>query len=307
MNTEANALPESLEMRHAATRKASQVTAYFWTVRREIWENRSIYIAPSVAGAVGVIAFAISAVNLGSKLRAAALADAVHFHHTIQQPYDLIAGLMMLATMLVSFFYCVDCLYGERRDRSILFWKSLPVSDLTTVLAKMTIPLLVIPVIGSAVALVAQLLMLLISSLALSSSDIHVWEHVSLFRMWVLLLYHLVTVHALWWADLYGWLILVSAWARRAPILWATLPLAAIAIVEKIAFNTSYFLGLLQHRVMGQSYSVVLPGPNSFPTHPMTQMTPGRFVMNPELWIELTITAGFLMIAARLRRQNGPI
>ena len=63
--------------------------------------------------------------------------------------------------------------------------------------------------------------------------------------MSLLLLYHLVTVHALWYAPFYGWLLLVSGWARRAPFLWAALPLLAIGVVEKIAFNTSHFAAML--------------------------------------------------------------
>ena len=58
-------------------------------------------------------------------------------------------------------FYCLDALYGERRDRSILFWKSLPVSDLTTVLSKASIPIVVLPLLTFAVTVATQLIMLL--------------------------------------------------------------------------------------------------------------------------------------------------
>ena len=67
--------------------------------------------------------------------------DAQSRQQTIEAPYDMAAGLLMLDLLIVGVFYCLDALHGERRDRSMLFWKSLPVSDLTTVLAKASIPL----------------------------------------------------------------------------------------------------------------------------------------------------------------------
>ena len=66
----------------------------------------------------------------------------------------------MLTAFLVGVFYCLDALHGERRDRSILFWKSLPVSDLTTVLAKASVPCRVLPPRAFALALATQLMLL---------------------------------------------------------------------------------------------------------------------------------------------------
>ena len=157
----------------------------------------------------------------------------------------------MGTTFIVGMFYCLDALHGERRDRSILFWKSLPVSDLTTVLSKASIPLVVLPLLTFAITVATQLIMLLLSSAVLLGSGLSVatlWTQLSLFQMSLMLLYHLVTVHALWYAPIYGWLLLVSAWARRAPFLWAALPLLAIGVVEKIAFNTSHFAAMLGYR-----------------------------------------------------------
>ena len=170
----------------------------------------------------------------------------------LDEPYDFAALVIMGTTFIVGVFYCLDALHGERRDRSILFWKSLPVSDLTTVLSKASIPLVVLPLLTFAITVVTQLIMLLLSSAVLLGSGLSVatlWTQLSLPQMWLVLLYHLVTVHALWYAPIYGWLLLVSAWARRAPFLWAALPLLAIALVEKIAFNTSHFATMLGNRI----------------------------------------------------------
>jgi len=103
----------------------------YWSVRRELWENRSIYIAPLVAAAV-------HSVRLLDQHDSPAEQDACHIGarrcepaRCLAEPYDAAAGLLMGTALIVGVFYCLDALHGERRDRSILFWKSLPVSDLT--------------------------------------------------------------------------------------------------------------------------------------------------------------------------------
>jgi ABC-2 type transport system permease protein len=151
--------------------------------------------------------------------------------------------------------------------------------------------------------------MLLLSTAVLLGSGLSVttlWTQLSFVQMSLLLLYHLVTVHALWHAPIYGWLLLVSGWARRAVFLWAALPLLAIYFVEKIAFNTSHFVALLENRLGGggvEAFTV----PGSLPMDPMTHLTPGNFLSSPGLWIGLAVTAAFLAAAVRLRRDRGPI
>jgi ABC-2 type transport system permease protein len=223
-------------------------------------------------------------------------------------PYDMAAGLLMLTCILVSVFYCLDALHGERRDRSILFWKSLPVSDLTTVLAKASIPLVVLPLLVFAIIVAMQWIMLLVSSAVLLVSGQNVaalWTNLSVPRMWLLLLYHLLTAHAIWPFPVYCWLLLVSGWARRATFLWAALPLVAIAGVEQIAFHTWHFAALVGSRLIGDTQTIAAG--DMFPTGPMTHITPGRFLISPGLWIGLFVAAAFLAAAVRLRRYQGPI
>jgi ABC-2 type transport system permease protein len=201
-------------------------------------------------------------------------------------------------------------LYGERRDRSILFWKSLPVSDLITVLAKASIPLIVVPLLMFAITVATQLTMLLLSSAVLSVSGPHpatLWTQLPFLQMSWLLLYHLLTAHALWPAPVYCWLILVSGWARRAPLLWATIPLLAIGGVEKIVFNTWHFAAIVGGHFIGAAPIMTHTGPDMFPTDPMTHITPGAFLGSPGLWIGLIIAAAFLTVAVRLRRYREPI
>jgi len=115
---------------------------------------------------------------------------------------------------------------------------------------------------------------------------------------------HLVLVHGLWYAPLYGWLLLVSAWAKRVPFLWAVLPPAAIGVVEKLAFNTSYVGTMLRDRLGGLSGDA----PSGDGMNMVMLATPlTQFLTAPGLWIGLALTAVFLYGAVRLRRVRGVI
>jgi ABC-2 type transport system permease protein len=233
--------------------------------------------------------------------------DPAQQHDLLTARYELSAALIMGTALIVGVFYSLDALYGERRDRSILFWKSLPVSDLTTVLSKLTIPLVILPLLSFVISLATQFIMLLLSSVILLGSGVNIaalWTQVSFFHVSFVLLYHLLTVHGLWYAPLYGWLFMVSAWAPRAPFLWAVLPPFVISGVEKIAFNTSHFLLLLQERLVGSGDAM---GPNGAPKDFMATLIPDHFFDRPGLWIGLALAAVFLAAAVRLRRYQGPI
>jgi ABC-2 type transport system permease protein len=311
MSTQSNAMPDSpLEPQEIAPAAMSVTRPLYWSVRRELWENRSIYIAPLVAGGVVLFGFLISMIGLPHRMRALLELDAAHQREGIAMPYDMAAGLIMGTALVVAIFYCLDALYGERRDRSILFWKSLPVSDLTTVLSKASIAILVLPMLAWAITVVTQWTMLLLSSAVLLGGDLSVttlWTQLSLFQMSLMLLYHIVTVHMLWHAPMYCWLLLVSAWARRAAFLWAFLPPLAIGVVEKMAFNTSHFAILLEHRLGGGPEAVPMTASRGFPTDPGMHLTPGNFLISAGLWIGLGFAAVFLAGAVRLRRNREPI
>jgi ABC-2 type transport system permease protein len=273
-------------------------------VRRELWENRSIYIAPLAAAGIFLIGFLVSLIHLPRQMRNMSNLHVTE-HQTILTPYDSVAGLLMLTAMIVGFFYCLDALHGERRDRSILFWKSLPVSDTTTVLAKATIPLVVLPLLTFVLTVITQFIMLLLSSAVLLANGLSVgtlWSQLSIVPMWLMLFYHLLTVHVLWHAPFYGWFLLVSAWARRAPFLWAALPLLAIGVVEKIAFNTSHFANFLVDRLVGGAEAI-----GEMPIHAGVHLTLARYLSSPGLWIGLAFTALCLAGAVRLRRYRGPV
>src|SRR6202041_1080918 len=224
-------------------------------------------------------------------------------------PYALSAALIMITGFMVAVFYCLDALHGERRDRSILFWKSLPVSDLTTVLSKFAIPLFILPLLSFAIAVVTQFVTLLLSSAVLLGSGLSVGTlgaRMSFFHMSLMLLYHILTVHGLWYAPIYGWVLLVSAWAPRAPFIWAFLPPFVIWGVEKIAFRTSHFLGMLQYRLIGPQPSTTTARSGNL-MEIMSGLSPMQFFSTPGLWVGLAVAGIFLAAAVRLRRYREPI
>jgi ABC-2 type transport system permease protein len=291
VNTPTNAMSDpGLESRAVASATPSATSPLYWSVRRELWEHRSIWMAPLAVAAVFLLGFAISAGRLPARMRTASALEPMQQRAAIAGPY------------------CLDALYGERRDRATLFWKSLPVSDRTTVLAKASIPLLVLPLLAFALAVAVQSTMLVLHSAALAASGQDVgalWSQIAMFRRSLFLLYHLMAVHSLSHAPFYAWMLLVSAWAPRAPVLWAFLPPMALCFLERLAFNTTHLLSLLWYCLAGGTAAMPMSG--MLPTDPMTHLTPGLFLISPGLWLGLAVTALFLAGAVRLRRSRGPI
>ena len=293
MNTHVNTVPEAA----SETAAIPAIRLFYWSVRRELWENRLIYVAPFGAAVIFLIGFIVSLVRQR------------HMQSAWAMPYEFSAGLIMGVALIVGVFYSLDALYGERRDRSILFWKSLPVSDLITVLSKLTIPVVIIPLLSFVITIVTQFIMVLLAAVLLLGRGpgfIEIWTQASFFHVSVTFFYHLVTVHGLWYAPIYGWLLFISAWAPRAPFVWASLPPFVIFVVEKIAFNTSHFVDMLLHRLMGPEQPMSMKA-GSAPLDPLAALIPTNFFSEPGLWIGLAIAAAFLAAAVRLRRYRGPV
>lgn len=310
MNLQSNALGESpLEATVTVPAVIPASQRFYWCVRRELWENRSIYLAPLAVAALFLVGFLISTGSLPHQMLAASALDGGQQQELFQQPYTFVALVLMATTLLVAAFYCLDALHGERRDRSILFWKSLPVSDLTIVLAKASIPLFVLPLITVVITVATQCVMLLLSGLAALAYGLNVatlWSHVPLLQMSLMMLFHMVAIHGLWYAPYYCWLLLVSGWARRAALLWAVLPPLAIAVTEKIAFNSSHFAAMLGNRLAGGGESVPFTVGHMV-MGPLTPLGLGRFFISPGLWAGLLVAAALLAAAVQLRRYRDPM
>ncbi|HVO56918.1 MAG TPA: hypothetical protein VMT51_04395 [Dongiaceae bacterium] len=285
----------------------------YWLVRRELWEFRSLYIGPFAAAVLTVIGGFFAAVKLPGKLHAAAALSAADQIRIVQDPYNFAALLLMLATFLLSVVYCLEALYSERRDRSILFWKSQPVSDTLTVLSKAFIPLIFLPLYTFVLTVAVQIAMVLMSVVSLTLSGVGtslLWAGLPLLNMWTGILFHLITVHSLWYAPFFGWFLFISAYARRVPLLWATLPVLALALIERMAFGTSNFLMFVLRRFGGNDSDPPYPA-NTMTHGPMGSGTVGHLMhpdilFSPGLWTGLAVTAIFLTLAIRLRRVREP-
>jgi ABC-2 type transport system permease protein len=306
-----NAIPEAPLGQHGIAPAAVPATRpLYWSVRREIWENHAIYIAPVAVACVFLFGFLISLVTLPERMRAAMTLGAAKQHHVARTPFDVAAFMILVTSFIVGVFYCLDALHGERRDRSILFWKSLPVSDLTTVFSKACVPLAVLPLCVFSVILFLQIVMAQLSTLVLLGSGISpavFWSQLKLVQSSVALFYAL-TVVALWHAPIYGWLLLISAWAKRATFLWAVLPVFAIFVLERIAFGSMHFAYFLRYRLIGWfQQAFILGAPGAAPANPLDLLAPGKFVTTPSLWLGLLFAAGCLAAAVRLRRYREPI
>jgi ABC-2 type transport system permease protein len=295
----------------AAPVSISIARQFYWSVRRELWENRSIYTAPLIAAAVVLFAFLLSTVTSSVHMELTT-DDGTRHHLDFIELYAITAAVITTTMIIVAVFYCLGALHGERRDRSILFWKSLPVSDLTTVLSKAIIPFVIIPPITFAVIVALQVILLVTMGISRGFDAAASVTLLGLAQHWLTLIYGLVAI-ALWHAPIYGWLLLVSGWARRANFLWAVLPPAALCIIEAIALRSSHFYDLLRYRLMGV-YSAAFD--TGAPEETMSdggilgalhQMDLVKFLSNPGLWTGLALCAAFLAAAIWLRRYREPI
>jgi len=112
----------------------------------------------------------------------------------------------------------------------------------------------------------------------------------------------------LWHAPTYGYLLLVSAWANRATLLWAAIPLFSIAILERIVFHTSYFHRWIRYRVIGGvQMAFDTHGANHGAMLRLSQITPGRLLLSPGLWTGLVFVVAMVFAVVRMRRYREPI
>lgn len=221
-------------------------------LRRELWEHRSIWVTPAaVATVISLLAVAmvvaIGAFGEAMNADIAKIADMTAPDNVRRAA--LAASLVgntsvfLIAMWFLIVFYCLDALYAERKDKSILFWHSLPITDAETVVSKLVVVFLAIPVATFAAVVVSHLLNLIIVSIWLATEGASpgrmIWGAVPLFDTWGAVLTVLIAL-PIWMAPLVGWFLFVSAWAKRGPLLRAALPLAILPILEYIVFKSGH-------------------------------------------------------------------
>jgi len=342
-----NATTQSLP---AARAPAHRTHRFALLLRREYWEHRGGFLwAPVIASAISLLLTAVLFVIGMVTMRKAGSDAGIHLDDGTtmsingldlgvlaaqMSPADkaqLAAGIditMMLAStwpyivmMFVMFFYCLGALYDERKDRSVLFWKSLPVSDGETVLAKVVSAVLVIPLIATLVAIATMLVFLAMLSVVVM---IHGGNPIEL--IWgpghplaiSLSVLAAIPVYAIWALPTVGWLMLCSAWARSVPFLWAVLvPLLAGLFVTMS--NLMRLSGLGAEWFWTNIVARMLLGVVPFTRHDFARMDGADLegsglmqliepaavwsnLLQPNLWIGAAAGVAMLVLAARLRR-----
>jgi ABC-2 type transport system permease protein len=149
---------------------------------------------------------------------------------------------LMVILWFVMFFYLLNTLYADRRDRSILFWKSMPVSDSMTVISKLVTGLWLVPLVYLLGVALLQLVAMMMLSLATLGTEISMWETIwgpaSIFANWIQYL-GVLLFYSLWALPFFAWLIAVSAYAKSVPLVWALGMPVALTIVERVVSDQS--------------------------------------------------------------------
>jgi ABC-2 type transport system permease protein len=279
-------------------------------VRREFWEHRALWIAPLVVAALMVVSAFVASVKY--RLGHADMHDdgsgGMRMFSVMQSAVSM---PLSLVTLIVLSFYLLDCLYAERKDRSILFWKSLPVSDNLTVLSKLLVALLVVPLGVFALGLLVSLSFVGIWELNAAFGRLPAipgWDTLAWLEGEMALL-ACVIVGVLWYAPFAAYLLVVSAWARRSPFLWATVPVVLAPLLERMAFGTTYLWKLLAYRTFG-IWQTLFPYPHlghgraeAFASM-FGQLRFGAAFSDIDLWLGLALTAALVYAAIRLRRYR---
>jgi ABC-2 type transport system permease protein len=294
----------------SSEQSSSTMHPFYWSVRREVWEHRSIYIAPMVAAGLVLLGFLIRILHLPQTMKLLSQIKPEEQHMAIAAPFAIAAVAICVTGLIVAFFYCLGALYNERKDRSILFWKSLPVSNATAVLSKAAIPFAVLPAILFVTIIATHLVILALGSASLAATGQNaalLWENWPFVKMTLVLIYGLVAA-TLWYAPIYGWVLFVSSWARSKAILWAVLPPLGLCLAERIALDTGYLGKLLDYRLNGYLHEAFHVDPHSRDIgDPLTMLTPAQYLSTPGLWIGIAVAAAFLAGAIWLRRSREAI
>ena len=298
-------------------------------IRREFWENRQLWIVPLVVAAIMLIASLFTHFGSASEVKMPfgpqnwnwATARPVSAYQesvalTSLRQWMLAIPLYIVAAVLV-YFYLLNSLFDERKDRSILFWKSLPVSDGLTVASKLLVGTVIVPLGTFVIVLVTYVLYAEIWNLrvswGLTNGPAFVWDAAAWFKLEGLMLIA-VCSSMLWYAPVAAYLVFISSWARRQVFLWSVLPWLILGIVERIAFGTQLVQNLGLYRLGGpwgnpQAWNFVgaaIVGPNHNQLVDLSavfdSLSLAALLGRSGLWIGLVVAAGFAYGATRIRR-----
>jgi len=308
-----------------------------WLIRREVWENRSLWIAPLVVAGVILIISAFGGIHVGNGNDVSLGWDSDVGAHMSAQDRENIRNAMATAPLskkqiiyaitlstftailtftmiIVLFFYLLDSLLAERKDRSILFWKSLPVSDTAVVLSKLFTAAVVTPVFVLLVSSVLQVLFAGVWSIRFSDSilgdALMAWDGATWLKIQASFLLLLVSA-ILWYLPILSYLMVVSVWARRNAFLWAVLPPVAILAIEGLLHQSNHVGRFLGRRFIGMFQILEASAGRMFGDENEGFVTLGQVVKSVsavfthyETWAGVLAAAAMIFVAIRIRRYR---
>ena len=320
------------------------MNTFKWLLKREFWEHKGGFLwLPIIVGAL-MIAFtvvslgiAVSGVKGGMEINGVAVssfADIVTpekratFASAIVGNYTKLTMPIMIAFGACVFFFCLGALHDERKDRSVLFWKSLPISDAETVLSKVAMAIGVAPLIALAAASVTAIITALLICAASAMAGVNIFAEVlsnPATYLAPLQLAAMLPIYALWALPAIGWLLMVSAWAHGKPLLWAIgVPVLTGALLTwaNSMFRFDWNMAWYWKNIVGRLLGSVLPGAWF---SQQTQGMPGvgvtsepgilnsalvqswQLLADANIWIGAAAGAAMLYAAIRLRgwREEG--
>jgi ABC-2 type transport system permease protein len=325
---------------HAAINTFGFASKFKLLLRREFWENKGgFFWAPIITGIIASV-FATIGMIVATIFIQKAKSNGDFQDHFKLDDVDgfkalgafgdgILANgmiLSMLVMIFVVFFYALGSLYDERRDRSVLFWKSLPISDLEVVLSKVAWALVLAPMMALILGVFIGVAMWLIAAAGMALNGIpgigsfftesHAFRIVGQF-------FSILPVYIMWSVPTIGWLMLCSAWSRRFPFLWAVLvPLLGCAMLSMtgLIFNVitgaEFPHGDIWYVVALRGLGSLIPGLWYASAVDAERVLQGTEGVSPQLdlssswaafgtldlWLGVAIGVAMIFLAIRLRR-----
>jgi ABC-2 type transport system permease protein len=306
-----------------------------WLIRREYWENKGMFLRLPVIVGLAMLAFVCLSLiwggvhgmengAFGGHANAMPAALKAEMIDRIANGYMVLSAPIFLCLSLVVFFYCLAALHDERRDRSILFWKSLPVSDRDTVLSKVAAALAMAPFISMVVAILTALLLLLLVGVGMAMGGTNIFGALfasPAFYLTPLQALAMLPVYALWALPTVGWLLMVSSWAKSKPFLWAVGTPVLVALTIKwvnwvfgFGWDVKWFVNDVVMRGLGGLFpgawfsfvhvsAEQLTGEDSHMLMMSTLVRESWLTLaKPDVWVGVAAGALMIFVAMRMRR-----
>lgn len=314
-----------------------------WLLKREYWEHKGgFFWAPLVVSSIlglltiGTMLSAVifgrdggfnfvgnpGGINLREGLSAISATDKLEIAQSLAAGYPAVAIPVMVTFGFVVFFYCLGCLFDERKDRSILFWKSLPISDRDSVFSKAFTALIVGPMIAAAFTIALSLVILFTLMILAAFNGLNLFGSVltdSNFYLVIVQIISFIPIYALWALPTVGYLMFVSSWAKSKPFLWAVgVPVLGGVILTWVNFlaDSPFKLDKYWEIIVARGLGSTFPGTwlghvsessaNINPSNVISYMMSNTYGLlgTANLWIGVLIGAAFLFAAVKMRRYR---